>query len=208
MDYHHMFPIHFYCSPDDPLLAIQVTRFLDGGVALGVMVLHKVADTYSACLFLDAWAKQARGLPYAKGLFDRSLIAAPIDSPITDEAIAHYRQEHKVIDASHYRLQADPQQQMYARTTPNGPLPLKSVVLEFHADGLQQCKADAHTEEMANSRIFMSTKDALFGLLLRAVVRSRDISKGTEMRMVMGVNGRSKMKTTKDIHYYFGNWMV
>ncbi|CAO3598507.1 unnamed protein product [Absidia cylindrospora] len=212
MDYHHMFPIHFYYSPDDPLLAIQVNRFLDGGVALAVMILHKVADTYSACLFLDAWAKQARGLPYAKASFDRSLIALPNNTTITDDAIAHYRQEHKLINASHYDLVMDPEQeqqhQIFSRTSPHGPRPLKSVVLEFHADGLQRCKADAHTTVMTSSRIFMSTKDALFGMLLRAVVRSRDISKDTDVRMILGINGRTKMKTSKNIHYYFGNWMI
>ncbi|KAI8099007.1 transferase [Halteromyces radiatus] len=208
MDYHHMFPIHFYCSPQDPLLAIQVNRFLDGGVALGIMILHKIADTYSACLFLDAWAKQARGLPYAKACFKRSLVSFPPNTVITEEAIHHYREEHKVVDPDHYRLRMDPNQQIYSRTTPDGPLPLKSIVLEFHSDGLQMCKKDAHTIEMMESKTWMSTKEALFGMLLRAIVRSRNIPRDEAVRMILGVNGRMKMKYTKNIDYYFGNWMI
>ncbi|CAO3597920.1 unnamed protein product [Absidia cylindrospora] len=208
MDYHHMFPVHFYCSSDDPLVAIQVNRFLDGGVALGVMILQKVADTYSACLFLDAWAKQARGLPYAKGLFERTLIAPPPNTTITDDAIHHYRQEHKMIDSSHYQLCMDPNQSMYSRTSPNGPLPLKSVVLEFRADGLKRCKEDAHSWETTANMIYMSTKEALYGMLLRAIVRSRYIAKDQDVQMIIGVNGRTKMKMNPQIDYYFGNWMI
>jgi shikimate O-hydroxycinnamoyltransferase len=178
MDYHRMFPIHFYCSSEDPLFAIQVTRFKDGGVALGIMVLHKIADMYSACYFLDAWAKKARGSEYARALFRRDLVACPYDTVITDEAIAHYRDEHRIIkeDNSHI-VKMDPNQQKYARTSPNGPIPLKSIILEFHSHGLHQCKKDAHTPEMIANKNWLSTKDALFAMLSRAIARSRNVSK-------------------------------
>ncbi|GAN05467.1 hydroxycinnamoyl CoA shikimate/quinate hydroxycinnamoyltransferase isoform 1 [Mucor ambiguus] len=210
MDYHRMFPIHFYCSPEDPLFAVQVTRFVDGGVALGIMILHKIADTYSACFFLDAWAKAARGSEYMRALFRRDLIEPPYDAMITDEAIAHYREEHRVIkhDESHL-LRMDPNQQKYARTSPNGPMPLKSIILEFHSDGLYQCKKDAHTPDMIASKNWLSTKDALFAMLMRAIVRCRDVpSDDTEIKMIMSVNGRSKKGSNKELDYYFGNWML
>jgi hypothetical protein len=209
MDYHRMFPIHFYCSSQDPLFAVQVTRFLDGGVALGIMILHKIADMYSACYFLDAWAKKARGAEYSKALFRRDLVACPYDAVITDEAIDHYREEHRIVkeDASN-TVKMDPNQQKYARTSPKGPMPLKSIILEFHSDGLHQCKKDAHTPDMIANKNWLSTKDALFAMLLRAVARSRDVPENEEIKMIMSVNGRSKMKHSKEMDYYFGNWMM
>ncbi|KAI8364670.1 transferase [Radiomyces spectabilis] len=210
MDYHHMFPIHFYRSARDPLLAIQVNRFKDGGVALAVMILHKVADNYSACFFLDAWAKRARGVKYVQGNFQRDLVAVPPSTVITDEAIAHYREEHRVYkeDATSHIVRVDPNQSRFSRTSPIGPKPLKSVILEFYSDGLQLCKKDAHTTEMILSRNWLSTKDALFAMLLRAIVRCREIPEDQPVKMVLSVNGRSKMKNQKEMDYYFGNWMI
>ncbi|GJU21103.1 pelargonidin 3-O-(6-caffeoylglucoside) 5-O-(6-O-malonylglucoside) 4'''-malonyltransferase-like protein [Tanacetum coccineum] len=40
----------------DPLLAIQVTIFECGGVAVGVSVAHKIADVSTLCIFLNEWA--------------------------------------------------------------------------------------------------------------------------------------------------------
>ncbi|KAI8146834.1 transferase [Fennellomyces sp. T-0311] len=207
MDYHRMLPIHFYTKYQDPLVAVQVTRFTDGGVALGIMILHKVADKYSGCLFLDAWAKQARGVEYTKAIFDRRLVAVPRDAIVTEEALDYYREDHRIINANDMNtsIRIVPDQPKYARTAPNGPMPLKSVILEFHSDGLHQCKRDAHTVDMIKNKIWLSTKDALFAMLLRAIVRSRDVPNDQPVKMVMGINGRSKMK---GLDFYFGNWMI
>lgn len=191
------------------MLAVQVTRFQDGGVALGIMILHKVADTYSACFFLDAWAKKARGQEYTHANFKRDLVEPPADAVISEEALAYYRYEHRVIKEEEAGfLRMDPNQQKFSRTSPNGPTPLKSIVLEFHNDGLHQCKKDAHTPEMIANKNWLSTKDALFAMLMRAIARSRDIADDAEMKMVMSVNGRSKMKKNKEFEHYFGNWMM
>ncbi|KAI9495539.1 transferase [Zychaea mexicana] len=204
MDYHRMFPIHFYTKYSDPLVAVQVTRFTDGGVALGIMILHKIADKYSQCLFLDAWCKQARGVAYNKATYDRSLVAVPPNVAVTDEVLDYYRDEHRISGEDH-DIRINPDQPKYARTAPDGPMPLKSVILEFYSDGLHQCKRDAHTPDMIKNKIWLSTKDALFAMLFRAIVRSRDVSPDEAVNMIMGINGRSKMK---GLDLYFGNWMV
>ncbi|CAO3633197.1 unnamed protein product [Cunninghamella echinulata] len=214
LDYHRMLPIHFYRSYQDPLLAIQLNRFLDGGVVLGVMMLHKIADTYSICLFLDSWAKLARGLTYGKSSFNRSIITIPDKTIITDEAIDYYREQHKSISYQQYRLKTDSSNnnnhhRILTKTSPNGPSPLKSIVLEFYSDGLLECKKDAHTREMIKNRQQISTKDALFGLLLRAIIRSKkELTEEDAVKLIFGVNGRTVMQKTKDIDFYFGNWMI
>ncbi|KAG0166515.1 hypothetical protein DFQ28_007189 [Apophysomyces sp. BC1034] len=207
MDYHRMFAIHFYRSADDPLVAIQLTRFKDGGVALGVMMLHKVADTYSMCMFLDAWAKRARNVKHAKAVFDRKLVAYPANTVISDEAIQHYREEHRINRHPHV-VRMDPNQPKFSRTSPNGPKPLKTVILEFYSDGLHHCKKDAHTPEMFEQKNWLGTKDALFAMLLRAIVRCRNIEPKEKCKLAVAVNGRSKMRNTKEMDYYFGNWMM
>ncbi|KAI7852525.1 transferase [Circinella umbellata] len=214
LDYHRLFPIHFYTKYQDPLVAIQVTRFTDGGVAMGIMLLHKIADKYSQCLFLEAWCKKARGVAYNKATFDRRLVAVPPKNvEVTDEVLDYYRNEHWATGEDHVAASIaandgriiNQDQPKYARTSPKGPIPLKSVVLEFYSDGLHQCKRDAHTEEMIKNKMWLSTKDALLAMLFRAIVRSRDLSPDQVVKMVMGINGRSKMK---GLDFYFGNWMV
>ncbi|MED6206470.1 hypothetical protein PIB30_026937 [Stylosanthes scabra] len=44
-----------------PLVMVQVTRFACGGVCVGVANSNVVADGISGTLFVDAWAKLARG---------------------------------------------------------------------------------------------------------------------------------------------------
>ncbi|RCH93196.1 hypothetical protein CU097_012899 [Rhizopus azygosporus] len=209
MDYHRMFPIHFYSSPQDPLFAVQVTRFTDGGVALGLTVLHKVADMYSIAFFLDAWSKKARNTQYTPATFDRSLVAFPEDTVITDEVLEHYRSEHcSMKHKPLYPSNFESSLLKFARQGPKDLKPLKSIILEFHSSGLQACKKDAHTPEMIANKNWLSTKDALFAMLFRAIIRSRDVLEDDEMRMIMPMNGRSRMKNHKGMSYYFGNWMI
>ncbi|XP_019159451.1 PREDICTED: vinorine synthase-like isoform X2 [Ipomoea nil] len=44
----------------DFMLAVQVNYFLDGGIAVGVCVSHKIADALSMVNFVNAWALIAR----------------------------------------------------------------------------------------------------------------------------------------------------
>ncbi|GJW47558.1 transferase, chloramphenicol acetyltransferase-like domain protein, partial [Tanacetum coccineum] len=45
---------------NDPLLAIQVTMFDCGGVALGVSTTHKIVDAFTLCTFVNEWAAMNR----------------------------------------------------------------------------------------------------------------------------------------------------
>ncbi|KAI8886305.1 transferase-domain-containing protein [Backusella circina FSU 941] len=211
LDYHRMFPIHFYSSPQDPLLAVQITRFQDGGVALGVMMLHKIADTYSLSLFLDAWAKKSRGQAYPYVCFSRNIIGFDEQNTnITEDAFKHYQDEHRLLTEDLYQdIEMDPQQHRYARTSRNGPEPLKSIVLEFFAGGLYQCRKDAHSNDSATEiKKSVTSKEALLSMLYRAIARSRNVDPDTNIRMTTSVNGRSIMVERKGIDAYFGNLMV
>ncbi|KAI9248755.1 transferase [Sporodiniella umbellata] len=201
MDFHRMFPIHFYCSLKDPLFAVQATRFADGGVALGIMMLHKVADMYSLSHFLDAWSKTSRSMSFTPANFDRRLVQFPKDTIITKQIIDHFRQDRRANQASTFE---SAYQHDYGRPKTH----LKTVILEFHNSDIQSCKKEAHTPEMIANKDWVSSKDALFAMLLRAVIRSRNLSEKTDVKAITFVNGRSKMKNNKEMDYYFGNWTV
>ncbi|CAO3671214.1 unnamed protein product [Rhizopus stolonifer] len=203
MDYHRMFPIHFYCSLQDPLFALQVTRFTDGGVALGIMILHKVADMYSLSYFLDAWSKTSRDIRFTPASFDRNLVDFPKDTLITRDALEHFREEHRA--RKPLPLTRENSFQQYFKSPKSL---LKSVILEFYANDIQACKKEAHTPEMIADKDWVSSKDALFAMLLRAVMRSRESSEDLGMKTVTFFNGRSKMKNNKEMDYYFGNWTI
>lgn len=45
-----------------PILSIQVTKFLDGGLTLGISLSHAVADAQSFYDFVKCWAENCRGV--------------------------------------------------------------------------------------------------------------------------------------------------
>eukprot|EP01018_Ginkgo_biloba_P000764 Gb_31627 [translate_table: standard] len=46
-----------------PLLSVKVTRFVDGGLGVGIAVSHIVVDGRSLWHFIKSWAELSRGLP-------------------------------------------------------------------------------------------------------------------------------------------------
>ncbi|GFY89408.1 hypothetical protein Acr_06g0013480 [Actinidia rufa] len=48
-----------------PLVGVQVSVFKCGGLAVGVLLSHRIADAYTVATFMDAWAKVGRGASIA-----------------------------------------------------------------------------------------------------------------------------------------------
>ncbi|GJR77083.1 transferase, chloramphenicol acetyltransferase-like domain protein [Tanacetum coccineum] len=68
----------------DPLLAIQVTMFECGGVAIGVSASHKIVDASTLCTFLNEWASMNREeneIEFVGPGFNSSLLFPPRDLP-------------------------------------------------------------------------------------------------------------------------------
>ena len=68
-------------KPKTVLLAVQITFFDCGGIAIGVQISHKIADGTSLVTFLNSWAASCRGddehmLPRA---FEWAKLFPPID---------------------------------------------------------------------------------------------------------------------------------
>ncbi|KAK1368097.1 hypothetical protein POM88_034189 [Heracleum sosnowskyi] len=54
------YPIGATDGYDDPLLAVQISAFSCGGVAIAVCSSHRIADAWSTILFVKAWAIAAK----------------------------------------------------------------------------------------------------------------------------------------------------
>lgn len=62
---------------DIPLLVVQLTRFVCGGLSVGISLSHMVVDGGSAFHFIDEWARLTRGEPLKVAPFlDRRLLQA------------------------------------------------------------------------------------------------------------------------------------
>ncbi|KAJ9689047.1 hypothetical protein PVL29_014609 [Vitis rotundifolia] len=75
-------PIH-----ELPLLLVQVTKFSCGGISLGLGTSRIMTDGLSAFLFIQEWAKIARGeQPNCPPFLDRSILLAPenLTAPVFD----------------------------------------------------------------------------------------------------------------------------
>ncbi|KAJ4956909.1 hypothetical protein NE237_013692 [Protea cynaroides] len=60
---------------DIPPFAVQVTRFLCGGIVLGIAINHCMCDGAALMAFMKSWAELARGLPLSVPPFlDRSIM--------------------------------------------------------------------------------------------------------------------------------------
>ncbi|KAF0890829.1 hypothetical protein E2562_004310 [Oryza meyeriana var. granulata] len=79
------------------VLAVQATR-LEGGLAVGVMVHHGIADGKSFWIFVEAWAAACRGeTPAATPCFDRSAIKLHIVVEIARSVLRKYTPKLPVV---------------------------------------------------------------------------------------------------------------
>ncbi|CAK8564109.1 unnamed protein product [Lathyrus sativus] len=75
--YRYLIPHVDYTVPiqDIPLIFVQLTNFKCGGVSIGLLVSHAVADGQSALHFTSEWARLARGETIkTTPFFDRSVV--------------------------------------------------------------------------------------------------------------------------------------
>eukprot|EP00253_Pinus_taeda_P024350 PITA_24350 len=83
---------------DGPLLSIQVTAFLGGGICIGTNFHHVIADGCSFWHFMKCWAECSRGLPvsnkpeHMREIFkrDENLCALPNVSWRAEEVVTEY----------------------------------------------------------------------------------------------------------------------
>ncbi|KAI5056937.1 hypothetical protein GOP47_0028755 [Adiantum capillus-veneris] len=87
------------CLFSSPLLSIQATLFLDGGLAIGVAQSHVVADGQSLWDFMVSWGECSRGVPLSlPPVHDRVVVHDPSPEKATWAFDFQLREEDKAVE--------------------------------------------------------------------------------------------------------------
>ncbi|XP_047322151.1 stemmadenine O-acetyltransferase-like [Impatiens glandulifera] len=82
------------------ILSVQANVFECGGLAVGICMSHKIADTFSAVTFINSWAASANGKDPTKPEFDVASVFPPRDLPEfrNAESTDDNRKDEKIIN--------------------------------------------------------------------------------------------------------------
>ncbi|MCL7043578.1 hypothetical protein MKW94_001912 [Papaver nudicaule] len=168
----------------NPLLAVQVTKFKCGGFVLGVTMNHAMADGISAMEFMKSWGEVTRGLPLTNPpLLDRTILKAR--SPPRVEFTHGYED---IVDVSN--TEALFQQEILIN---------KSFI--FHPENLEQLKKKAMEDGILQR---CTSFEVLTALMWRARTQSLRLHPDQQVRLLFAVDGRSRLDPPLP-KGYFGN---
>ncbi|KAL6079578.1 hypothetical protein QOT17_000687 [Balamuthia mandrillaris] len=184
----NVIPCNLFCdegldlfSSESPVLAVQVTEFQDGAVAVAVCAHHIVGDGPALFRFIHQWSDNAAALlhqPSAKQVavsvcHERELLRPCWTTP---------RLEHP-----EYSLKT---QTLLEKVQRSPPTSVKSF--HFRRDDLARLKAAASTS--CNAGEFVSTNDALTSLFFQVITSARKIeNKDTTVKLGYAVDGRPRL---------------
>ncbi|KAM7263915.1 hypothetical protein ACFE04_001598 [Oxalis oulophora] len=171
---------------DVPLMTAQVTRFKGGDFVLGLTLNHAMADGIAAMEFINSWGETARGLPLTSPPFlDRTLIKSR-QPPQRDHPIEFTN----IIDISNME-----------RLYQEEKLLIKSF--QFDAEKLAKLKKIAIEDGSVVKTCTSFTVLAAF--LWRARSRALKMNSNQEVRLLITVDIRARLKDQQLPKGYFGN---
>lgn len=175
--------IHRSDSSEVPLLSVQVTKFLDGGISLGISQNHVIADGHSLWHFLVSWAECARGVPISKPpVHDRTVFK--VENPSPDKAYTLIKlSQNPIFDEKH--------------------APIVERVFFFSGEMIKQLKYNASKE---GTRAYTSY-EALCAHVWKSVTKARELKPDQDVHTLVLVNCRRKMNPPVPDEY-FGNVIV
>ncbi|KAK9707341.1 hypothetical protein RND81_07G190700 [Saponaria officinalis] len=175
-----------------PLVMVQLTRFKCGGVCLGVSEHHHVADGQSYALFINSWARLAKGLDidHVKPDHDRFKYLAPRDPPLFDDS-----------PHSNYIEPSLPPSELYG--TKASITNANFVLSESQINVLKQ---EAMSSSSSSYKI--TTYSVLAGHVWRSICKARNLSDDQEVKLYIPVDGRPVLKNPTLPPGYVGNVIV
>ncbi|KAF0893337.1 hypothetical protein E2562_023968 [Oryza meyeriana var. granulata] len=172
---------------DEPLLQVQLTRYTCGGLVIGVVSHHQVADGQSMSVFFTEWAAAVRtgGATLPTPFVDRAAVAAPRSPP--EPAFDHRNIEFKGEQS---------------RSHSYGSLPLdrmRNIAVQFPAEFVAGLKAQVGAR--------CSTFQCLLAHAWKKITAARDLSpeEFTQVRVAVNCRGRASPAVPMD---YFGNMVL
>ncbi|KAF9467697.1 transferase [Collybia nuda] len=170
--------------PISPTLAVKVTRFSCGTIAIATSLNHQVADLRGFLDFLETWAQLVRGDPV-----DLTLI--PDDWSRTPGRFFpdYYKKSSKPPPPPGFAILADP------ATGPSPYLlaPSEASRWTLSKKDIERLKQDFSPSGGSNSKQWVSSGDAIAALLSGAITRAREDAKVTRLE------GRSSVSSEIEI---------
>ncbi|KAK9151844.1 hypothetical protein Syun_010153 [Stephania yunnanensis] len=158
------------------VLCIQVTELQCGGLVIGCTFDHRIADAFSANMFLLAWAEIARGQPVScLPTFDRSLLRP--------RQFGHY---NKSIDGMYKPLSAPPTRGH------NDHHPI-SRIYYIDADTINRIHSLANTANSMNGNMQKSKLESFTAFLWQVFARNSNTEKAKRIKMGVIVDGRTRL---------------
>lgn len=187
-----VFPSYGYAGglSSFPLLMVQLTRFKCGGISLGFVQHHHVADGASHVHFINSWARLTKGL---------DLEVLP-----THDRYGHFApREPPQIKFQH--LEYEP---------PLSPLPPKGFsgeaattivegLFKLTKEQIYTLKLEAAAEEVMNYKL--STFEVLAGHAWRTACKARGLADDQDVKLYIPSDGRPRMKDSPLPKGYCGN---
>ncbi|XXG58809.1 hypothetical protein AAC387_Pa04g1015 [Persea americana] len=170
----------YYDGHSLPLLAVQVTKLIDG-IFIGCSFNHVVGDGTSFTHFLNMWYEITR-----RGGEGNDCISTP---PTTQQWFCDH-------NPSLVRLPFSEADEFIERFSPP---PLREIIFHFTAKSIAQLKAKANKE--CNSNI-ISSFQALCALVWRSVTRARKLSSDQMTSCRLAAGNQSRLQPPLPPHYF------
>ena len=176
---------------DTPLLVVQITRFPCGGLTLGVAISRAVVDGVATMVFLNSWAKLARG---------ESLGSTEIPSHDRISVLSCSPSEHNMLKRFHRaEFQAPP---FWEGSLVDSKYETSSEVFKLTKDQVQKLKKRVLAGGFGNGNLGVADPqrpytsfEVIGGLLWRCVCKARCVGNGDQpTRVSTLVNCRSRLK--------------
>eukprot|EP01018_Ginkgo_biloba_P014985 Gb_01766 [translate_table: standard] len=129
-----------FTTGDSPLLSIQVTGFLGGGICIGSTMHHVVADGKSFWHFMKSWAEISRGLPI-------SMLPEHNRKIFKLDKIRNKRISFKAEPVIHDNPALKDRNEIF-KLTPDPQMPSAE-----HQKSLQECKSDMESDNTEIARV-------------------------------------------------------
>ncbi|KAA1473424.1 transferase-domain-containing protein [Dentipellis sp. KUC8613] len=185
---------------DPPLLAVKVTTFSCGTIALCLSMYHLVSDLQGYLDFLFTWAKIARGEPVMPSSVPHTWARTPLQyfTGIAAPPPASLP-GYTVLDAP-------------APPPPGPPKPAAQIRYFVSDSNMKALKAECKPRLDTDGVPWISSGDALTALLWRASTRCRHgagVKDGDRDVLGMAVDGRDRSEGKGMMNgQYFGNFIV
>ncbi|KAL6059720.1 hypothetical protein QOT17_014030 [Balamuthia mandrillaris] len=176
-------------SSDSPVLAIQVTEFEDGAVAVGVCAHHVLVDGPAFFRFVHQWSDAVATL------LRQNEKEKEEHSPTFEVKVCHDRELLKPkyqtpkLEHPEYALK-EPAPYPASLTDLKFP-PCSFKNFRFRRDDLERLKEAA--SKSCSGGEFVSTNDALTALFFQAVTRARNAEKEAPVKLGYAVDGRPRL---------------